>query len=67
MKILKIATHWTPEEADCIFTFLEELQSMIWEIYGEDLAQIYQQLGEQQQSMEHELRKHLTMKFHFKP
>ena len=55
MKILKIAPHWTPEAADCIFSFLEEIQSMIWENYGDDLAQMYQQLGEQQQSMEHEL------------
>ena len=54
MKILKITTHWTPEEADCIFSFLDELQSMIWENYGDDLAQMYQQMGEQQQIMEPE-------------
>ena len=55
MKILKITTHWTTEEADCVFSFLDELQSMIWESYGDDLAQMYQQIGEEQQNMELEV------------
>ena len=60
MKILKIATHWTPEEADCIFSFLEEIQSMIWESYGDDLAQMYQQMGEEQQKIEQEVEETLN-------
>lgn len=51
MKILKITTHWTTEEADCIFNVLGELQSMIWESYGDDLARMYQQMGEEQQKI----------------
>jgi len=54
MKTLKINTHWTTEEADFIFTFLEEIQSMIWENYGDDLARIYQQISEEQRCMEKE-------------
>lgn len=55
MKILRITTHWTPEEADCIFSFLDELQSMIWENYGDDLAQMYQQMSEDQRITELEV------------
>ncbi len=55
MKRLKVTTHWTTEETDCIFTFLDELQSMIWESYGDDLAQMYQQMGEEQQILELEV------------
>ena len=54
MKILKITTHWTTEEADCIFSLLDELQSMIWESYGDDIAQMYQQMGEEQQKIKRE-------------
>ena len=55
MKILKIATHWTTEEADCIFSLLGELQSMIWESYGDDLAQMCQRMDEEQQIIELEM------------
>ena len=60
MKILKITTHWTTEEADCIFSFLDELQSMIWENYGNDLAPMYQQMGEEQQIIELEVEETLN-------
>lgn len=52
MKILTLTTHWTTEEADCIFNLLGELQSLIWESYGDDLAQMYHQTGEEQQNIE---------------
>jgi len=55
MKTLKINTHWTTEEADFIFSFLEEIQSMIWESYGEDLAPMYQQISEEQRITEPEV------------
>jgi hypothetical protein len=48
MKILKITTHWTTEEADCMFSLLGELQAMIWESYGDDIAHMYRQIEEQQ-------------------
>jgi hypothetical protein len=48
MKILKITTHWTTEEADCIFSLLSELQAMVWESYGDDIAHMYRQIEEQQ-------------------
>lgn len=60
MKTLKITTHWTTEEADYIFNVLGELQSMIWESYGDDLAQMYQQMSEEQQNRELEVEETLN-------
>ena len=48
MKILKMTTHWTPEEADCIVRLLNEFQSAIWESYGQDIEQLYQTHREEQ-------------------
>ena len=42
MKILKMTTHWTPEEADCIDRLLSEFQTALWENYGDDIEQMYQ-------------------------
>ena len=49
MRILKITTHWTTEEADCLYGLLGELQAMIWEHYGDDITQMYQQMNEEPQ------------------
>ena len=48
MKILKITTHWTTEEADCVYRLLGELQSEIWQHYGEDIHHMYDQIQEVQ-------------------
>lgn len=50
MKILRITTHWTPEEADCVYQFLDELKEAIWEHYGEDIVQLYKTLQDEQQA-----------------
>jgi hypothetical protein len=42
MKILKMTTHWTTEEADCIYRLLDEFKTAIWESYGHDIEQLYQ-------------------------
>ena len=49
MKILKITTHWTPEEADCVFGFLAELQEVVWEHYGDDIVDMHLAIHDQQQ------------------
>lgn len=41
MKTLKITTHWSPEEADCIYQLLHDLQAEIWEAYGGEITQLY--------------------------
>lgn len=48
MKILKMTTHWTPEEADCIDRFLDEFRCAILESYGNDIELLYQTQREEQ-------------------
>lgn len=50
MKILKITTHWTPEEADCVYQLLDDLKEAIWQSYGEDIVHLYQTIHEEQQA-----------------
>ena len=48
MKILKMTTHWTTEEADCLYRLLDEFQCALWESYGKDIEQLYQAQREEQ-------------------
>ena len=48
MKILKITTHWTTEEADCIYQLLDEFRCAIWESYGDDIELLYRARHEEQ-------------------
>jgi len=41
MKIIKMTTHWTTEEADCIYQFLDDFRCAIWESYGDDIELLY--------------------------
>ena len=52
MKTLKIATHWTTEEVDCIYQLLGDLQSAIWESYGKDIEQMHRTIWEEEQERE---------------
>jgi hypothetical protein len=49
MKILKITTHWSAEEAECIYQLLDELKDAIWQSYGEDILKMHEtiRLGKQ--------------------
>jgi len=51
MKILKITTHWTAEEADCVFQLLDEFRCAIWESYGNDIERLYRDRSEEQLRM----------------
>ena len=51
MKTLKITTHWTPEEADCIYQFLDDLKQALWKCYGEDIVQMHKTNQAQQQEL----------------
>ena len=48
MKTLKITTHWTPEEADCIYQFLEDFKQALWQCYGEDIVQMHKMIQAEQ-------------------
>ncbi|WP_404357097.1 hypothetical protein [Methylotuvimicrobium sp. KM1] len=50
MKILRITTHWTPEEADCVYQFLDDLKEAIWQCYGEDILDLYKTIPDEQQA-----------------
>jgi hypothetical protein len=49
VKILKITTHWTPEEADCIYQLLDDFKQVLWQCYGEDIVQMHKTVHAQQQ------------------
>ncbi len=52
MKTLKITTHWTVEEADCVYQLLGVLQSAIWEEYGDDIEQMHRAIWAEQKERE---------------
>ena len=54
MKTLKMTTHWTPEEADCIDRLLSEFQAALWESYGDEIESLYQANREEQLELEME-------------
>lgn len=37
MKITRLTTHWTADEADTVMAFLDELRDTLWECYGEQI------------------------------
>lgn len=54
MKTLKITTHWTPEEADCIYQFLDDFKQAFWQCYGEDIVQMHKTIHAQKQKRDEE-------------
>jgi len=50
MRTLKMTTHWTPEEADCIYQFLDDFKEALWKNYGEDMVQMRKASQNQQQT-----------------
>ncbi len=48
MKILKMTTYWTTEEADCIYQLLDEFRCAVWESYGNDIERLYRDRYEEQ-------------------
>jgi len=49
VKTLKITTHWTPEEASCIYQFLDDFKEALWQCYGEDIVQMHKTIHAEQQ------------------
>lgn len=52
MKVLKITTHWSAEEADCIYQLLDEFKAVIWDQYGEDIVAMHKAIQLEQQENE---------------
>ena len=49
MKLSYLKTHWTPEEAHTILSFLDELRDTLWQTYGSEIIEHYQQPNTQDQ------------------
>ncbi|WP_428352966.1 hypothetical protein [Methyloprofundus sp.] len=45
MKTLRITTHWTTEQAEDIFTLLDDLKIAIWQSYGEDIVTMNREIA----------------------
>jgi len=41
MRTVKITTHWTAEQAGHIYMLLDELKSLIWQSYGDDIIKMH--------------------------
>ena len=52
MKTLRITTHWTAEQADCVYQLLGELRSILWEHYGDEILEMYEATRVEQQQRE---------------
>ena len=40
MKITRLTTYWTADEADSVMAFLDELRDTLWECYGEQITEM---------------------------
>lgn len=49
MRLSYLKTHWTPEEAHAILTFLDDLRDTLRHTYGSDIIEYYQQQQTQEQ------------------
>ena len=54
MKTVKITTHWTAEQAADIYLLLDELKSLIWQSYGEDIVKMHREIAHEQLQKEEE-------------
>ena len=53
MKILKIRTWMTPEEAEVLWQLLSQLQESIGEEYGEAITDMHREIQRQQEEKHH--------------
>lgn len=49
MKVIRIPTFWTAEQADTIHEFLGELRTAVWQAYHEDIQSMYDDIAAQAQ------------------
>lgn len=47
MKIVKIPTVWTPEQADSMYRFIQSIQASIWYTYQDELQSQYRRMSGQ--------------------
>ncbi|MFT6122246.1 MAG: hypothetical protein ACJAWS_000963 [Oleiphilaceae bacterium] len=52
MKVLKMTTHWTTQEAAAVYEALGLLKTAIWESYGSDIREMHINIAQDQKEME---------------
>ena len=40
MKITRLTTYWSVDEADTVVAFLDELRDTLWQCYGEQITEM---------------------------
>ena len=40
MRITRLTTYWTADQADTVVAFLDELRDMLWETYGDQIIEM---------------------------
>jgi len=41
MKIARLKTYWTVDEADTVIAFLDHLRDLLWETYGDQIIEMH--------------------------
>ena len=49
MKTLRITTYWTAEQADGIYQLLGDLRTVLWDHYGDEITDLYEQVQVEQE------------------
>jgi len=49
MKTLRITTHWTAEQAEDIYTLLDDLKSAIWQGYDDVIVTMHREIAFEQE------------------
>jgi len=47
MKVTRLTTYWSPDEAATVIDFLDRLRDALWETYGEQITRMHQEEYEQ--------------------
>jgi hypothetical protein len=51
VKVLKITTHWTTQEAAEVYEALELLKTALWESYGSDIREMHINIAQDQREI----------------
>lgn len=49
MKIMKLTTYWSAEEANTVYEFLEVLKDAVWDAYGDKIVAMHRAIHEEAQ------------------
>jgi hypothetical protein len=52
MKVTRLTTYWSPEEAATAIDLLDVLREALWQTYGEQITQMYREIHDERVSDE---------------